>query len=109
MLAAVWAIKSFHTYHHGVHFYLVTDHQPLTDLVTRQNVVGILARWAISIQQYNFTVIHRPGAHQQNAGCLPRVPQPSTTDTPDARIHDDPQPPLPSNFAVGCLLSLAHN
>jgi hypothetical protein len=30
MLAAVWAVKTFHVYLHGVPFRLVTDHQPLT-------------------------------------------------------------------------------
>ena len=51
MLATVWAIKTVHTYLHGVHFYLITDHQPLTYLMTKSDLVGILARWAICLQQ----------------------------------------------------------
>ena len=100
MLAAVWAIKSLHTYLHGVFFYLITDHQPLTYLITKPDLVGILARWAISIQQYNFVVVHRPGAQHQNADCLSRMPQPSTFDTTGARMHDESHPPARSNLAV---------
>ncbi len=33
MLAAVWAIKFFHVYLHGVPFTLMTDHQPLLSLI----------------------------------------------------------------------------
>ena len=51
MLAVVWTIKMFHTYLHGVHFYLITDHQPLTYLMTKSDLVGTFARWAICLQQ----------------------------------------------------------
>jgi hypothetical protein len=39
MLAAVWAIKTFHTYLHGQKFTLATDHQPLTYLMTKNDLV----------------------------------------------------------------------
>jgi len=66
MLAAVWAVQTFHPYLHGLKFKLVTDHQPLTWLMTKQDLVNQHARWAITLQQYDFTTEHRPGANHQN-------------------------------------------
>jgi RNase H-like domain found in reverse transcriptase/Reverse transcriptase (RNA-dependent DNA polymerase) len=40
LLAAVWAIKSFRHYLHGIHFTLVTDHQPLKWLLTTPELIG---------------------------------------------------------------------
>ncbi len=56
MLAAVWAVKTFHPLLHGLEFKLVTDHQPLAWLKTKQDLVNQHARWAITLQQYNFTI-----------------------------------------------------
>jgi len=90
MLAAVWAIKTFHTYLHGEKFTLVTDHQPLTYLMTKNDLVAMLARWAITLQQYTFDVVHRPGVNHQNADCLSRLPEESSADTTGARLNDEP-------------------
>jgi hypothetical protein len=88
MLAAVWAIKSLHSYLHGEEFTLVTDHQPLTYLMTKTDLVSMLARWAIIIQQYKFTIVHRPGSQHQNADCLSRMPQASHADHTGARLSE---------------------
>jgi len=59
MLAAVWVIKRFHTYLRGGKFTLVTDHQPLTYLLTINDLVTLPppARRAITLQQYTFEVV----------------------------------------------------
>ena len=88
MLAAVWAIKTLHNYLHGEDFTLVTDHQPLTYLMTKTDLVSMLARWAIIIQQYKFTIVHRPGSQHQNADCLSRMPQASHADHTGARLSE---------------------
>lgn len=91
MLAAVWAIKTLHIHLHGVVFILITDHQPLQWLMTSKNLTGQYARWALALQSYQFTVVHRPGAKHQNADGLSRNPLPSTHDTTGARLdHDVP-------------------
>ena len=80
MLAAVWAIKTCHTYLHGEKFTLVTGHQPLMYLMTKNDLVAMLARWAITLQQYTYDVVHRPGVNHQNADCLSRLPEESSAD-----------------------------
>lgn len=89
MLAAVWAVKTFHTYLHGEDFTLVTDHQPLTFLMSKPDLVALHARWAITLQQYTFTIVHKPGIQHQIADCLSRLPSSSVQDTTGARLHDE--------------------
>ncbi len=84
MLASVWAVKTFHTYLHGQQFTLVTDHQPLTYMMTKNVFLGIFARWAKILQQYTFTIIHRP-----DADGLSRQPQDSSMDTSGGRLYDE--------------------
>ncbi|KAJ9514103.1 hypothetical protein QJQ45_002185 [Haematococcus lacustris] len=80
MLCAVWAIKTLRPYLHGASFRLVTDHQPLTWLMTNPNLTGHHARWALSLQDYTFTIEHRPGNKHQNADVLSRWPLPGSLD-----------------------------
>ena len=91
MLAAVWAMKMFR--HHLVGsdepFRLVTDHQPLLYLMSSEGLTGQYARFALVLQEYNFTVEHRPGVLHQNADVLSRHPVPSTIDGSGARIDVD--------------------
>ncbi|KAK3284418.1 hypothetical protein CYMTET_7919 [Cymbomonas tetramitiformis] len=72
-------------YLHGVHFTLVTDHSPLTTLMEKSDLQGQHLRWAISLQEFDFTVQYRPGAKNSNADVPSRYPLPSTTDETGAR------------------------
>ena len=91
-LAAVWACKLFQHYTHGLHFTLVTDHEPLKWLMTTNNLQGTHARWACQLQEHSFTIMHRPGASHQNADALSRYPQPSSRDDTGARMDHDEDP-----------------
>eukprot|EP00798_Chlamydomonas_sp_ICE-L_P022089 gene22089-biopygen30771 len=62
MLAACWACKIFRVYVLGLHFTLVTDHQPLLWMFSNSNVTGAIARWACMMQSFDFDIMHRPGA-----------------------------------------------
>ncbi|KAK3240018.1 hypothetical protein CYMTET_50097 [Cymbomonas tetramitiformis] len=85
MLAVVWAVRTLRQYLHGVHFTLVTDHSPLTTLMEKADLQGQHLRWAISLQEFDFTVQYRPGAKNSNADVPSRYPLPSTTDETGAR------------------------
>jgi transposase InsO family protein len=89
MLAVCWAVKILRPYLHGVPFVLVTDHQPLTYLCTHQELRGKHARWALSLQDYEFQIVHRPGVVQP-ADYLSRHPQLSDEDRTGARLDDAP-------------------
>ncbi|CAI7811541.1 unnamed protein product [Closterium sp. NIES-54] len=59
-LAEVWAVGHFRVYLQGREFTLVTDHQPLTWLMTTPGLTGRNAWWAMKLQEYDFKIKHRP-------------------------------------------------
>ncbi|KAK3249710.1 hypothetical protein CYMTET_40875 [Cymbomonas tetramitiformis] len=67
MRVVVWAVRSLRQYLHGVHFTLLTDHSPLTTLMAKKDLQGQHLRWAISLQEFSFTVKYRPGVSNANA------------------------------------------
>ncbi|CAI7868407.1 unnamed protein product [Closterium sp. NIES-54] len=69
-LAAVWGVTHFRVYLQGRPFTLVTDHQPLTWLMTNQTLTCRNARWAMRLQEYEFTIRHRPGKMLQHVDGL---------------------------------------
>lgn len=86
MLAAVWAIKTLRPYLHGADFTVVTDHKPLEFLMTSRTLTGQAARWALSLQDYTFQVLHRPGITHQNADFPSRQPRGDSGDYTGARL-----------------------
>ncbi|CAI7853172.1 unnamed protein product [Closterium sp. NIES-53] len=75
-LTAVWGITHFKVYLQGRHFTLVTDHQPLLWLMTKQELTGRNARWAIKLLGFDFEIRHRPGKTLQHADGLSKNPPP---------------------------------
>ena len=92
MLAAVWAIKTFRPYLLGLKFEVVTDHSPLQWLMSNLELTGKHARWALALQEYDFTITHRPGVTHQNADVPSRYPQSSSLDLTGARMDVVPTP-----------------
>ena len=61
-LAIVYALKQFCHYLLGRKFLLLTwDHAPLQWLGS-QKMEGMLCRWALSIQEFNFDIAYRKGS-----------------------------------------------
>ena len=88
LLAVVWAVKHFRPYLAGRHFSIVTDHRPLLWLMSAPELSGQQERWVLSLQEYSYTVEHRPGV--DNPADLPsRFPQPSVADSSGARLDEE--------------------
>jgi hypothetical protein len=83
-------------YLYGRKFLLYTDHRPLEWLMTSQTLTGMHARWALTLQEFDFEVKYRKGLVNMNADELSRNPQPETEDLTGAREHDD----LPGELVV---------
>jgi transposase InsO family protein len=86
-LAAVWGVRVHRHLLHGVPFTLVTDHQPLKWLMSNRELTGKHMRWALILQEYTFTVVHRPGAAHTNVDTLSRYPLSSSYDPTGARLE----------------------
>lgn len=74
LLACVWAVQHFRPYLYGRDFTLVTDHRPLVWLHSLKDPVSRLARWKIKLNEYNYTIIYKPGRINCNADALSRNP-----------------------------------
>ena len=79
-LAIVYATKQFRHYLLGRQFQLCTDHAPLQWL-SAQRMEGLLCRWALTLQEYSFTIVYRKGVLNGNADSLSRCENVSTAAT----------------------------
>ena len=77
-LAVVWAVNKFRAYLEGYHFEVITDHSSLRWLYGLKDPSGRLARWALQLLQYDFTITHRKDAlhHVPDALCRMYEPDP---------------------------------
>ena len=78
-LSIIFALSKYHHYLYGRKFILVTDHKPLLSLFgpcseTPKLAANRLARWALTLSQYDYTIEYRNTKHHGNADALSRLP-----------------------------------
>ena len=73
LLAVILAFRHFAPYLRGRQFDLITDHQALKWLIDQKEPQGRLARWLMAVQEYQFTVIYKPGRLHSNVDPLSRI------------------------------------
>ncbi|GBG82867.1 hypothetical protein CBR_g36393 [Chara braunii] len=76
----VWGIQHFHPYLYGQKFRLMTDHKPLLALKKLTNYTGMIGRWAVRLQEYDFDIVHRKTERHGNADGLTRLHRPAKSD-----------------------------
>ena len=76
-LAIVWAVAKFRPYLMPMSFEVYTDDCALQWLKTMRTGSALLHRWSAALEEYDFTVRHRPGksqTHLDGLSCLPVDP-----------------------------------
>ena len=86
-LAVTWGVKKFHQYLYGLHFTLITDHQPLTALFSPDRSISATAasrlqRQALFLSAYTYTIRYRSTDQHANADALSRLPSGQQDQTP---------------------------
>ena len=91
-LAIVWAVAKFRPYLMSMPFEVYTDHYALQWLKTMRTGSALLHRWSAALEEYDFTVKHRPGKsqmHVDNLSRLPVDPPPPEDTVLQARLLED--------------------
>lgn len=74
-LAIIYALKRFQTYLVGIPFKIVTDCDSLALTLNNRNNSAKIARWALLLENYNYTIQHRPGTSIAHVDASSRVNQ----------------------------------
>lgn len=73
LLAIVWATKYFRPYLFGHKFFIVTDHKPLTWLMSLKEPNSKLIRWRLKLEEFDYEIIYKKGKLNLNADALSRI------------------------------------
>lgn len=73
-LAVKWACDQFRPYLLGRPFKLFTDHAALRWLFRTKDPKSMLVRWILTLQEFDMTILSRPGKANGNADALSRLP-----------------------------------
>ena len=82
LLAVVQMTRHFRHYLWGRRFHLRTDHSSIRWLLNYKDTEGMIARWLARLQEFDFSIEHRPGAKHLNADGLSRCHSCKNTECP---------------------------
>jgi len=66
-------VKYFRPYLYGRKFQIVTDHRPLTWLMSLKEGNSKLIRWRLKLQEYDYEIVYKKGKLNSNADALSRA------------------------------------
>ena len=89
-LAVLYCVEKCRCYLLGRQFTILTDHKSLEWLLTTNTHEGRLARWALRLQEFDYTIKHRAGTLQVVADALSRLPSSQPPSPPVKRPQHDP-------------------
>jgi hypothetical protein len=73
LAAIVWGIKHFRPYLYGRKFKIMSDHQPVTRIMSVRDPGSRLLRWRIQLDEYDYEIVYKPGVQNSNADALSRI------------------------------------
>lgn len=76
-LAVKWALDQLRPFLIGRKFQVVTDHHALCWVLRYKEGNQRLLRWSLTLQEYDFDVVHKSGASHRGPDCLSRIPPPA--------------------------------
>ncbi|GBN48694.1 Retrovirus-related Pol polyprotein from transposon 17.6 [Araneus ventricosus] len=76
-MAIVFAVNHFKNYLFGKHFRIYSDQQCLSKIINYKDPTSRIARWMVTLQQFDYTVIHKPGRLNLMADYLSRASYPN--------------------------------
>lgn len=71
-LAIIYSLQRFRIYLQGIQFKIVTDCSALTMALSKRDLSPRIARWALELQNYDYTLEHRSGKRMQHVDALSR-------------------------------------
>lgn len=71
-LSAIYAIKRFHVYLLGIPFKIVTDCDSFRLTLSKQTINPRISRWAMFLQNYDYTIEHRSSKRMRHVDALSR-------------------------------------
>lgn len=87
-LAVVLTLKKFRVYLIGVPFKVFTDCNALRTTLTKRDLVPRVARWWLTLQEYNFSIEYRPGQNMKHVDALSRNPMEDTDSNDHAETRE---------------------
>lgn len=76
-LAIIKALRKFRIYLLGITFKIVTDCQAFSLTMNKKDLCVRVARWALLLEEFDYTIVHRPGKNMIHVDTLSRYPLPS--------------------------------
>lgn len=74
VLAVVVALKKFRVYLLGIRFEIVTDCSAFQQTMDKKDIVPRIARWALMLAEFDYTIKHRSGTRMRHVDALSRSP-----------------------------------
>lgn len=74
VLAIVYALRKLRVYLLGVEFKIVTDCNAFNLTMKKRELNSRVARWALQLEEYTCTVVHRAGTGMRHVDALSRYP-----------------------------------
>jgi hypothetical protein len=88
-LAVVHALNKFRHYVTGYKFFVHIDHASIRYLMNKPDINGRIIRWILLLQQFDLTILDKPGKHNVVAYFLSRLTIPTEEGMIDDHFPDE--------------------